>query len=247
MVIPQRGSKTFDVLYSGDDGEEIGLDEVQLLDDPSSERIDELEKLLIDESAFIRFQATLVLTAWGHDGGMRSAEKMIAERGADGENLSPNRLNGQDNRFDDLAEAIHLYLLSGGDQQRAFDAFKALLNMYADAFFESKLKRALLKHANADLLAAVKEAILQCLEVGKTYQASQLLPVVAKLEPKRCWSLLLRFTALPTQTPDPAVNVAEALRYIPGVESDQMLTAYLSHDGAGVASQAQESLSFKQD
>ncbi len=247
MLIPQRGSKTFDVLYSGDDGEEIGLDEVQLLDDPSSERIDELENLLVDESAFIRFQATLVLTAWGHEGGMRSAEHMIAQGGADGDNLSPNRLNGQDNRFDDLAEAIHLYILAGGDQGRALDAFQALLKIYPAVFFESKFKRALLKHATVDMRVPVTQAILQCLEAGKAYQASQLLPVYAKLDPKRCWSMLLRFTALPKQTPDPAVNVAEALRYIPGVESTQMLTAYLSHDGPGVASQAQESLSFKQD
>jgi len=244
MLIPQRDSKTFQVLYTGNDGEEIGLDEVQLLDDPSSERIHELEALLNDPNLYIRYQAILILTAWGFESGIHGAEIMISQGCVDGLNLSPHRITGKDNRFDDLAEAIHLYVLSGGSHNRALNAFKSLLGIYSQHFFESKFKRALLKHADVEISVYLAVAIKNCLQSCKFYQGSQLLPVLAKLEPHNFWAVLPEFRVISGQIPVPAANIAEALRFISTEESSKLLIQYLSHDGVGVALEAQESIDF---
>ncbi|PRC90656.1 hypothetical protein [Solimicrobium silvestre] len=245
MIIPQRGSNAFKLLYTGNNGEEIGLDEVQLLDDYPQTRIRDLSALLNDSNLFIRYQAILILTAWGLEVGIDNAENMIVAGVADDLNLSPNRINGKDNRFDDLAEAIHLYVLSGGSGVRACKAFCALLKSYPIYYFESKFKRALLKHATPEMIGEIKDSILKCLKAGKFYQASQLLPILAKLDSVACWDIFPEIAALPMQIPDPAANIAEALRYISTQDSDKLLTQYLTHKGAGVALAAQESIDFK--
>ncbi len=235
----------FKLLYGGYAGDILPLDEVQLLDDPPAARVAALGELLGHPDGFVRYQATLILTAWGVECGMQHAEQLIRSPHQDAGNFAADRLTGADRRYDLLAEAIHLYLLSGGSQTRAAAAFNALLALYPHHYFQSQLKRALLHHATRDMADRIAESMQACLAAGKTYQGSQLLPVLAKLAPQRCWKMLSLFAALPGDIPDPATNVAEALRYIPSPESDAMLAQYLLHDGGGVAAEARASLAFR--
>ena len=237
-----QNSQAFALLYKDNDGVVVGLDEVQLLDFVDDKRIVATEELLHGSDEFVRFQAMLVLAAWGKLSGMQAIEDFC--KSPPKINLSPNRINGEDNCFDDVAEAIYLFVGSGGGKEQARQVLEKILDLYPEYYFESKLKHALLNCSQLVSEHQVKNAILRSRERGKIYQASQLLPVYAKINPADCWKLLLEFSTLPALVPDPAANVAEALRYFSGAEANKMLEAYLHHRGPGVAYAAKESIAF---
>jgi len=246
MQIPESGSRAYQLLYCDDEGEEVGLDDIFLLDPISADRLAATQSLLSDENPLIRFQAALILTAWGNDAGLDALETMIRQGGRDGFNLSLDRLTGEDNRFDDMANPIHYYaFFSDGDKSRTLHALGELLRIYPDHSFKSGLKYVLPFYTEPEISGKVREAIVQCQHSGRTYQASQLLPVLAKMDPEACWQLLPLFTQQPPQVPDPAANIAEALAHIHTPESDAMLNRYLTSTSPGVADAARQSIAMR--
>lgn len=222
MIPPD--SEEYRLLYTDDFGDDVGLDEVQLLDPPPSERIPALTRMLDSPKVFLSYQALLVLTAWGEDSGIRKLEDFIDQNKITSFEFAPNRLTGEDNLYDELSYAIHLYRLSGGDSDKALKLYKKLLVIYPKYFFESKLKYALIKSEFTELAPLIEKVMKETFAMGKIYQASQLLPVLAKFSPEKGWAMITSLDFSGGGVPDPMVNVAEALRYcLPTAEVDALL------------------------
>jgi hypothetical protein len=184
------------------------------------------------------YRAALVLTAWGDDQGLDAIEHLIDSRiDAFGINV-PHRIYGYNNVYDELAYAVYLF---GHCQRRVTDQkriFSKLLNLYGPYDYESKLKHALLKTDFRGLLADVEQASQRAMTFGKFYLASQLLPVIAKWNAGIAWRLFPLFLEMPIQTPNPAVNVAEALEYIDSDEARSQLRQLCHHPDPVVAGEA---------
>lgn len=235
-------SEEYRLLYTDEFGDDVGLDEVQLLDPPLEDRVQALSTMLNSSEKYLSYQATLVLSAWGKDIGLQKLEDFIKKEELSELGFSPNRITSEDNVYDELSYAVHLYGLSGGDRGNMLNLFKRLLSLYPKYFFESKLKYALLKNMFIELVPAIENAINGALANGRTYQASQLLPVITKLDSEKGWILAQKFIGLPESVPDPAANVAEALKYCQTEASRILLKKYLSSVSPGVAEEARRSL-----
>lgn len=203
------------LLYEDNDGTVIGLDEVQLLDPVPEDRIPAVRTLLASPDPRVVFEAAIVLAAWGDDAGIKRVEEMIDRRIDLDVTLSPHRIHGYDNVYDEIAQAVRAYGLSGGDASVRERLYRKLLYLYGPLRFESRLKGALLREEGLKdgLYSEVIAAIERALALGEPYLASQLLPVAAKWAPSEAPRLIALFSACPAQTPDPAANVAEALEY----------------------------------
>jgi hypothetical protein len=229
------------LLYEDEDGDVVGLDEVQLLDPPPVERIPAVKSLLHDNDLYLVYQAAIVLAAWGVDEGLDKIEAMIDERFHTVMEFAPHRIDGYDNVYDEFAYAVHLYGLTGkrlADRKRIYGK---LLSLYGSVLFQGELKYVLLNCEFPELAAETIDAMKRALSNGHEYLASQLLPVLARWEPEQAWEIIPRFRRMSKQTPDPAANVAEALGYIDTDESRKLLRPYLNHTGSGVAEEAKRS------
>ncbi len=71
---------------------------------------------------------------------------------------------------------------------------------------------------------------------------SQLLPVLANWRPEAAWALFPSFLQSPSAVPNPAANVAEALRYIDSPASRELANRLARHPNRAVAAEALESL-----
>lgn len=227
MIAPN--SEEYRLLYTDDFGDDVGLDEVQLLDPPPVERIPALVKMMGSPNTFLSYQALLVLTAWGEDSALSKLEEFIDQNKISSFEFAPNRLTGEDNLYDELSYAIHLYGLSGGDPNNALKLFKKLLAIYPKYFFESKLKHALLKSNFKELAPLIEKAFKETLANGRKYQASQLLPVLAKFSSESGLEIIKSFDLSSEDIPDPLVNVAEALRYCLATEEANRLLQKLKN------------------
>lgn len=223
------------------DGAVIGLDEMQLLDSPPSGRALELRRLLECDDDWAAFQAALVLTAWADTSGLSYFESILTNWPADGRGFFPHRLRGYDNACDEIAYAIHLFRLSGGDIARARAAYRQLLSLYGPVPFESRLKYALLKVDGVELKNDVHSAILRAEEAGKHYMASQLLPVLARWSGNESMTLLQHFLSV-SDDPSPRVNVAEALRYLSEDLAVPLLRQLMADSDRVVSDEARDSL-----
>lgn len=231
------------LLYEDEEGEVIGLDEVQLLDPAPLERIPFLLRLMSSDDIYLIFQSAIILAAWGNEQGLAKVEELIDIQVHKIYEISPHRIENYDNVYDDLAYAVHLYGLTGKDffaQQRIF---KKLLNIYGYCHFQSLLKLSLLKSECPEIIQDVQAAIERSLKNGYEYLASQLLPVLAKWQPEIAWLYVEKFMSFPKQTPDPIANVAEALKYIHTNESLTILKQLRKHDDYAVSEEATKSLS----
>jgi hypothetical protein len=237
-------SEEYRLLYTDEFGDDVGLDEVQLLDPPLEERVPALIKILNSSDQYISYQSVLILTAWGKDIGLEKLEEFIDREEISDLGFSPNRITDEDNVYDELSYAVYLYGLSGGDRDKMLRLFKKLLALYPKYFFESKLKHGLLKNEFIELLPSVENAINETISKGRLYQASQLLPVLAKLDPEKGWLVAQKFTDLSESVPNPAANVAEALKYCSANESQGLLQQYVSSNSPGVAEEARKSLEY---
>lgn len=65
-------TEAYQLLYCDDDGDVIGLDEVQLLDPIPADRVPKLRTLLEDSDFFTVYQALKVLVAWQDEAGFAS-------------------------------------------------------------------------------------------------------------------------------------------------------------------------------
>ncbi|ODC03111.1 hypothetical protein BFW38_05685 [Terasakiispira papahanaumokuakeensis] len=237
-------SEEYKALYTDEFGDVVGLDEVQLLDPPLEERVPLLSKILNSSDHYLSYQATLILTAWGKDIGLENLEKIVNNEEVSNSDFSPNRITNEDNVYDELSYAVHLYGLSGGDRSNMLRIFKKILSIYPKYFFESKLKHSLLKNQFIELIPSVENAIKETLLNKKYYQASQLLPVLTKLDSEKGWQTVQKFIALPKSTPDSAANIAEALKYCTNHEVLTVLQQYALSKNPGVAEEARNSLEY---
>lgn len=175
-------SPIYQALYTSEAGDVIGLDEVQLLDPVPANRIPELLPLLAGDDLYLAYQAGLVLAAWGVEAGVAYVQHLVAIRIDKTVELAPDRLTGEDNVYDVLGEALGIAALSGYDATHIATILRSVLGLYGECFFAGKLKTLLLHLHLPDLLPALKQAVTLALEHGRYYQASQLLPVLAKYD-----------------------------------------------------------------
>ena len=242
MAVPSR-QEIEAALYADESGETIGLDEVQILDNPSAGRISTLEAALSNEDIDLHYRAAFVLASWGNGRGLDAIERLVdAQVDRRGVNV-PHRIYGYNNVYDEIAYALSLFGCSSigrpDDQKRIY---AKLLGLYGPHEFESRLKGALLASEFRELLPDVEQALHRALKLGKRYLASQLLPVVAKWDSSTAWQLISSFQSVAIETPNPTVNVAEALRYINSDEARRMLRQLCQHADTVVAEEARESL-----
>ena len=202
-------SPIYQALYTNEEGELIGLDEVQLLDPVPTGRIPTLLPLLAADDLYLAYQTGLVLAAWGVEPGVAYLRHLVAIRIDKTTELAPGRLTGEDNVYDVIGEALGLAVLSDYDEHEITTALASVLSLYGECFFEGKLKSMLLQLDLPGLLPAVKQAVKLALEHGRYYQASQLLPVLAKYDHPYAQSQASLFEGLTAQDSRIAYNLAE--------------------------------------
>lgn len=236
------------LLYEDENGAAVGLDEVQLLDPVPAERIAPTRALLHSADLYLVYQAALVLTAWGDPAGLLQIETMVDARVDRQMEFAPHRIYDYDNVYDEMASAVYGYELSSEAQrEERLRVFRKLLALYGPCYFESKLKYALLKTELApDLVPDMQDALTRAETLGHRYLASQLLPPLARWEGEAVRPLLEQFSAPPVKperAPDPRANVAEALGYLPGIDSRRQLDQMAQSPQQSIAEAAQASLS----
>lgn len=225
--------ETEQLLYAGPDGEMIGLEEVQLLDDAPRERVERLEALLRADDRSLAAQATEVLAAWAIPSGLAAVEAAAKAGRQPGEALSPHRIHGYDETLDRYATAVQIGLLNGAPMDTARRIYRRMLAVYGPVKYESRLKYALLSWEGEPLAVETQEAILRTLRRGHPYMASQLLPVLARWDQPRYQAVAAAFDGSPAGTPDHRANIAQALGYIPSEAARAQLEA-LAHCGVDV-------------
>ncbi|HET9953502.1 MAG TPA: hypothetical protein VFQ61_03305 [Polyangiaceae bacterium] len=231
------------LLYEDETGEVVGLHEVSLLDPVPSERIPRVQLLLLHPDIFIVYQAVLVLTAWGDDKGLNKLEELVDRRIHNEFDFAPHRSYGYDNVYDEFAGALDIRrLVRTDDGAQVCRVYEKLLGLYGPCGFEDRLKYALLNCDCTMLVTPIDLAITRALEWHRIYLASQLLPPLARFSPQRALERVGAFSNLGPMTPNPQVNVAEALRWISPEESRPRLEKLERHPDQVVADEARASL-----
>ncbi len=229
-------------LFRDDSGTLVGLDEVQLLENPSCHRIAVLHSALQSQDLEVRYRAALVLTAWGDEKGLDEIERLVDLR-IDREGIViPQRIDGYNNIYDEFAYAVYLFGEAEHCRAKRHKIYKKLLELYGSHDFESKLKYSLLQTEFRELLPDVKQAYRRALAIGKVYLASQLLPVLAKWDSEVAFALICQLQQNLMETPNPIVNVAEALKFIKTESGFAMLQQLTNHPDSVVADEARQVL-----
>ena len=173
----------YNALYTDETGEVVGLDEVQLMEYVPAERISQLINLLFNDDLYLAYQCGLILAAWGISQGVHYLQHLIRIRIDKIAEFEPHRLWGQDNVYDVIADALEIAVhISGYDKAEIDESYKELLLLYGECYFEGKLKSALIKLDEQSLIPNIKQAMQSALDHERYYQASQLLPVLAKYD-----------------------------------------------------------------
>lgn len=231
------------LLYDDETGKAADIEVVQALDPIPLERIPRLRMLLSHEDLFVVFQAAKVLTAWADPVGLNALEALIDQRVHRVMEFSPHRIYGYDNVYDELAEALDGYRTRSHEeaaQRRRI--FEKLLELYGPCDYQGQLKKALMAQEFPELQVAIEAAIGRAKGCGKAYLASQLLSPLAVTNPTRAVQRFSEFSGLRAGSPNPEVNVAEALRYIEPDISLPWLERLTKHRDKVVANEAKQSL-----
>ncbi len=205
----------YSALYTNKLGEVIGLDEVQLLEPVPVERIPKLIAHLADTNSYLAYQCGLVLAAWGVREGILYLQRLVDTRADKTTGFEPHQLWGEDNLYDVTAEALGIAVLSGFDRREIMEIIKRILKLYGECFFESRLKRVLIDFNEPELLPAIKQAMSLALDYKRYYQASQLLPVLARYDSSYAMSQVILFKSLVAQDSRITYNLAEMQTYLP--------------------------------
>ncbi len=243
MIDPK--SEIYLLLYTNEDGEEIGLEEVQLLDPPIASRISDLIELLSNNDIYIVYQSTLILASWGINEGIEKLEEFIDTKIHRIGRIDPDRINGRDNVYDNLSEAVDYYELSGGDTRIIERLYKKILNLFPDQFFRGRIQVALQSSSvTSKLLFEISTAIEKTVQ-NNLFQASLLLPALAKHDNKVAHEIIKRhFHPKKNLHKDAMENVAEALQFIPSKESFDWLNTLLNSSKKLVVSKAETTLNI---
>lgn len=230
-------------LFEDDAGTMVGLDEVQLLETHSADRVAILHAALRSQDLELRYRAALVLTAWEDDEGLDDIERLVDMR-IDTKGVTvPHRLYGYNNIYDEFAYAVYLF---GNANRRVPDQtriYSKLLALYGPCDYESKLKHALLRFDCRILLPDLQQACQRAFAADKVYLASQLLPVLAKWDFDMALPLFPLFLHSSVLAPNPAVNVAEALKYVHSPSAYLLLKELVNHPDSVVADEAKHVIS----
>lgn len=179
----QYPQDVYNILYTDEIGEVVGLDEVQLMKSELSIRIPSLITLINSEDLYMAYQSGLILAAWGVREGVDFLDHLIKVRIDKTVEFEPHRLWGEDNIYDVIAEALKIAVsINGYDEQNINDLYENILLLYGECYFEGKLKYALIKLNTHSLLPNIKQAVQSALKYERYYQASQLLPVLVKYD-----------------------------------------------------------------
>ncbi|WP_298546286.1 hypothetical protein [uncultured Aquimarina sp.] len=184
----KTNKEIYNILYhyideDGNEGED--LREVQLMEDFSQERIDKLIELINHKDTYISYQSMLILIAWGLDEGFQELDKFIDNNLDTETKFEPHRIYGEDNVFDVISDALYISTYNTDDEHKILPYISQFLKIYGDKFFESRLKHVLLKMSlTKTFLLDIKLAIESAISNKRYYQASQLLPVIAKYQEK---------------------------------------------------------------
>jgi hypothetical protein len=170
----------YNILYTDEAGEVVGLDAVQLLDPIPVNRVPELIAQLSGDDLYLAYQCGLVLAAWGVEEGVSYLQSLVASRIDKIAEFEPHRLWGEDNVYDVISEALGVAVLSDYDKSEIVNILRDVLQLYGECYFESKLKEVLIRLDEESLLPDIKRAMQLALDNQRYYQASQLLPVLAK-------------------------------------------------------------------
>ena len=95
------------------------------------------------------------------------------------------------------------------------------------------------------LVPEMQDALKRAADLGQAYLASQMLPPLARWTGEAVRPLLERFSGPPggrELAPDPRTNVAEALGYLPGLESRRQLEQMAQSPDRPIYEEARASL-----
>lgn len=227
-------------LYTDEAGNVVGLDDVQLFENPPADRVATLQRALRTSNLEIRYRAALVLAAWGDDEGLTSIEWFVDNRIDEMGIVDPHRLYGYNNIYDKFAYAVQLYGDLGRQLHVQKRIYKKLLSLYGPCEFESRLKYALMQSGFDELVNDVEQACRRSLDLGKEYLASQLLPVLGKWNQSVAIPLMPTFVHEFITTPNPTANVVEALRFVEAGSRDPLLNKLAGHLDSVVAQEAKQ-------
>jgi hypothetical protein len=231
------------LLYEDEAGNIIGLDEVQLLDPIPTQRVGLLRELLRNNDFYVAYQSALILAAWNDEEGLRTIEGFIDNKIHLTMEVSPHRLYGYDNVYDEIAWAIYLSIEDDENPpEYVLNLIRKILKLYGPCEFEGSLKLCLLDINCSKLLPDIYKAFERAMDLNKKYLASQLLPILAKWNHVKCWEIIKTLLALKRQTPDPAHNIAEALGHINTIESKKLLSDLSKYPEVTVVEEARKSL-----
>lgn len=199
--------------YYNEEGQEgYDLSEVQLLEKIEVDRVEKLKLLLHHEDQYMVYQAMLILLAWSIPEGFELLNLFIAEKWEQKENFEPHRLYHEDNVYDVITNALYIATLNGKNEEELYPYIKYFLHKYGEYFFESNLKKFLLKKNCSPLVKEIEEAIQNALNNKKYYQASQLFPVMVHYDKNLFNKYVDIFNPLISQDHRIIYNIEEAER-----------------------------------
>jgi len=225
-VTLSRDSELYHCLYANEEGVIEDLLEVQLIENIPLDRIPVLRKALQSNDAYIVYQSTLVLSAWGDSKGLRKLEDMVDH--PPDTVLDPDNITDQDRTLDKLALALSFSRYNGNSIENIFRVFKKLLEVYPNRFFKGDFSDVLEELADRSLLNEIINAFEKTY-ASNIFQSSDLLPVIAKLDPAKGWQLALRLMKHDGEQPNPVANVAKSLFHIKTTDSQSLLEELCDH------------------
>lgn len=172
-----RTTKTEHLLYESEDGEVIGLDEVQLLE-PIKERVPLLAGLMKGSDFYVAYQAALILAAWGHRDGLEHLRQHVLLSKPEEAPLDPDRLASTDDAPDMVAEAAHLYGQETGDLDVRDDIFRECLASYHLNNHKGRLQSCLRRDRPHKIRDDIRAAYERCRTSDQVPKAIQLLPAM---------------------------------------------------------------------
>ncbi|WP_338845920.1 hypothetical protein V8J88_19605 [Massilia sp. W12] len=235
------------LLYTNEDGEIDSLRDAQLMEEVDEARADAVCTLLSHADVFIRYQALLLALAWGRPQALQVFHALLAQAPVFEFALEPDRIYGHDNYLDEMALAFYYYAEKTGEVEEILPVCHRFLALYPQRYFKSHFKYVLQSLSHHSLAADMSKAIHQSLKNSRVYQASQLLPPLAKHYAKSHAQLLddliHEFMRLPADHPNQRFNVAEALRYLPQENYANLMQWFLLKETEpGVIDEAKRSL-----
>ncbi|UYZ64889.1 hypothetical protein [Hymenobacter weizhouensis] len=213
----QYPKEVYNLLYADENGEIVGLDEVQYMDPVPAERIPALVALLQSDDIYVAYQCGLILAAWGVKEGIEHLRMLVETRIDKTADFEPHRLWGEDNVYDVIARALSMAMQYTDYNKAEITALLArILELYGECYFESKLKYALLDVRVPELMPNIKQALQVALDHGRYYQASQLLPVLAVYDRAFAQAQIPVFERLTSQDQRIKYNLEEMQQYLIG-------------------------------